>query len=549
MNDLLREHIGEIALLIYILYPLLKRWYDRTKKRQKKAGGRAKKERTAPERSKPGRTVPKRPDGKPRTRRPEPRRPEPRPQTPDLLQVARAETERLEKEASHLLDRATADPRLDRMAPALREDLRTRLTAIRRALDGSPTLSTLVQETTALRGLDELLSYLARIIRQRILAPASVSTRADRMIDDLYWPLLRFCDAQNLRLQTSEPVAVSGHWDRTMAPRFASTRVAPIPLPDGFEEEVWQWPGLATEVGRDFYYSFDPLEQSLHQRFDLPYQVKLPSSDGEVDARWLMGLFGPWLPDTFADVMGTLMLGPAYVEWLRRRYRDPSSPQRTAALYQNGALIDERPPARLRMYGSVRVLHHLGHHQEADALWERWEAEHPDIRLYFLPLGGRWAGLADETLHSLADSLIDALLLQPWPELEGFQLLSIPGLAYLHAEHSEVERVVEALSKGRTVEADARWIIAAAVLAAAGQPTLHEVIFDAAWRSLALVETPARETQLSLSRLRRSDTIGRALVTSVRSRAAIRQAIILGAALSPRGKTQADRTLTIGRRR
>ena len=36
MPDWLSEHIGEIALLIYIVYPLLKRWWDRGKERQER---------------------------------------------------------------------------------------------------------------------------------------------------------------------------------------------------------------------------------------------------------------------------------------------------------------------------------------------------------------------------------------------------------------------------------------------------------------------------------------------------------------------------------
>jgi hypothetical protein len=31
MEELLREHLAEIALLIYILYPLFKRWRNRQK--------------------------------------------------------------------------------------------------------------------------------------------------------------------------------------------------------------------------------------------------------------------------------------------------------------------------------------------------------------------------------------------------------------------------------------------------------------------------------------------------------------------------------------
>jgi hypothetical protein len=536
MKDLLREYIGEIALLIYILFPLLKRWYDRRKKQRKRDARPARPESAARTPTEPREEAPssERARAEPTEQRPKPPATKPRPAQPDFLGAARAEGERLEQEASRLLDQAITNPRLARVAPALRHDLLGRVGAIQRSLQGSPTLSTIVQDTAALRGLDELLRYLSRIMRQRMLAPRSIYSQADRMADDVYGPLLAFCNAQNLSLKTSQPITVSGDWGRSVAPRFAPTHLAPIRLPDDFERSLWQWPTLAAEVARDFYYSFEHLEQDLHERLKLPYQVQVPSTDGQVDTRWLTQLFGPWLSDMFVNVMGTVMLGPAYVESLQRRQRQPTSPQRTAAILPNGPFIDERPPARLRVYTTVRVLHHLGRHRQADALWEGWEAEHPDIQLYFLPVGDRWAGLADHTLHSLVDSLVDRLVLQPWPELEGFPLMNIPELAYLHAEHAEVERLTEPLAGGAEVDADSRWIIAAAVLAAAAQPALHDSILEAAYRSIARIEASAREPQLQTARPARAQAIGRALMASLRNPSAMREAIVLGEALGPR---------------
>lgn len=535
MKDLLREHIGEIALVIYILFPLLKRWYDRRKKQREQATRPAEAKSPAKSRTTPQEraSAPERVRTEPSVRRPKSPAAPRGPEQPDLLGEARTETQRLEQEASRLLRRAATNPRLARVAPALRDDLLGRLAAIQRSLEGSPTLSTIVQDTAALAGLDELLRYLSRIMRQRMLAPKGIFSLADRMTDDVYRPLLAFCNAQNLRLRTSQPVTVSGAWDRSVTPHFASTHLGPIRLPDDFEDSLWQWPSLAAEVARDFYYSFNHLDDDLHDRLKLPKQLQLPSSDAEVDARWLTLLFGPWLPDIFADVMGTLMLGPAYVESLQRRYRETASPQRTAAILPNGPFIDERPPARVRIYISVRVLHHLGRHQEADAQWDLWEAEHPDIRLYFLPLGGRWAGLADQTLHSFVDSLVDRMVLQPWPELEGFQLMNIPELAYLHAEHTQVERSMESLVKGAVINSDSRWIIAAAVLAAAAQPALHDSILEAALQSIARMEAPTRAPQLPATRPARTATIGKDLLASLGNPNAIREAIILGEAFRP----------------
>lgn len=535
MKDLLREHIAEIALLIYILYPLLKRVFDRRKKQREQASQRAEAKKSTSSATQPHTPAPAA----------EPARPEPpppsavpppaatRPAEPDFLGAARSQAQRLTAESSRLLGQAQANPRLSRFVPALRDDLLGRLRAIERSLDRNPTLSTLVQETTALGSLEELVRHLSRMMRQRILAEKSLPAYGDPMVDDCYAPLIEFSRAQNLELRTAQPIAVTGDWDSSVIPRLASTRVAPIRLPVDFERSVWQWPAIAREVARDFYYSFEHLEQDLHARLGLPYEAEVPASDRDVDARWLAQLLGVWLPELFADVMGALMLGPAYVQMLGRTYRNPGSPQRTAAIFRNGTRIDDRPPARLRVHAAVRVLHHLGRHREADELWALWETENPDVSLYFLPLGGRWAGLADEALHSVADSVLDTLALHPWPELEGFQLMNIPDLAYLHAEHAEVERLTSELGRGSLVAADSRWIIAAAVLAASAQPALHDSILETARRSIAGVGPEERTPERRTTRTAPSRTIAQILLSSVKSPKAVREAIVLGAALEP----------------
>ena len=532
MRELLTEHLGEIALLIYILYPLYKRWRDRQKKKREQAGTAQETTARAPARKEPQRSPP---SGQPRRELPpKPRRETAvakRPTEHDFAAAASAQLDRLKQEASRLLSRAESDPRLARLVPALREDLLGRLDMIDHSLKSSPTLSTIVQETTVLRGLDALLRYLKTMAQQRMYGRSSFVGDADAMADACYAPILEFARAQGLDLRTSQPVVVTGDWDLSIVPRFASTRVAPLRLPVGFEHSLWRWPAIAHEVAHDFYYSLGPLDRDLHARLRLPHEVELPMSPGELDGTWLRQLFGAWLPEIFADVLGTVSLGPAYVETMRRAFRNPSSPQRTAAIFQDNALIDEHPPARLRLYMATRVLHHMGRHEEATAQWEQWEAEHADVRLYYLPLGGQWVGLADEALHTIADAVIDTLVQDPWPELEGFHLRDIPGLAYLHAEHAEVARLADQLARGQTVDADVRWIMAAAVLAAASQPTLHDQILDAARRSIVGV---GQEPELAAPALRlRGGAIGETLVASLRQPDAVREAIILGAAFTP----------------
>ena len=532
MREFLTEHVGEIALLIYILYPLFKRWRDRQKKKREQAGKAPETTAGAPAPKEPRRSPPSpQPSRGPR---PKPR-PQPvvaqRPTEADFLAAARAQLDRLKQETSRLLTRAESDPRLLRLVPALREDLLGRLEVIERSLNSSSTLSTIVQETTVLRGLEELLRYLKTMAQQRVHGASSFVGDADAMADACYAPILEFARAQGLDLTTSQPVVVTGDWGLSIVPSFASTRVAPLRLPVGFAHSLWLWPAIAHEVAHDFYFSLEGLDRELHARLGLPHEVELPMSSGELDSAWLRQVFGAWLPEIFADVIGTVTLGPAYVETMRRAFRNPSSPQRTAAILQDNALIDEHPPARLRLYMATRVLHHLGRHEEANTLWEQWEAEHADVRFYYLPLGGQWVGLSDEALHSIADSMIDVLVQSPWPELEGFHLRDIPGLAYLHAEHAEVERLSSDLARGETVDADVRWVMAAAVLAATEQPTLHDQVLEAARRSI--VGVGAKREEVEPARPRPSRTIGQALAASLKKPTAIQEAIILGAAFTP----------------
>jgi len=390
MPDWLREHIGEIALLIYIVYPLLKRWRDRRKQRREHAQTR---EPTQPQEQKKQ----QRPRGRVRAREPNRERvrardrdrdrdrdrPEdPRPTEADYIDAARARLDRLEQAASRLLERADSDLRLARLAPTIRDDLLRRIGIVKRSLSGTPTLSTIVQETTVIAGLEELLRYLSTMARQRTTGQGSLLADADAVADAFYAPILELARVQGLDLRTSQPVAIMGDWSLSIVPRFASTRVAPLRLPRGFEHDVFRWPAIAHEVAHDFYYSLESMDENLRVRLALPVGVPVLESGREVDEGWLRELFGAWLPEIFADTLGTIMLGPAYVEAMHRAFRNPSSPQRTAAIMQEGSTIDEHPPERLRLYMACRVLHHLGRHEEANMSWERWEAEHRDVRFY-----------------------------------------------------------------------------------------------------------------------------------------------------------------------
>ncbi|MGB5683208.1 MAG: hypothetical protein WBM47_15260, partial [Polyangiales bacterium] len=167
MPDWLREHVGEIALLIYIVYPLIKRWWDRRKERRarKETRTQTQKQTQTSTQTKTRATT----QAKTRTgaQAKTVQQTESRPKEAQFLEAARKRLNRLKQETSRLLLKAQTDPRLARLAPALGEDLLGRIEPIERSLRGNPTISTVVQDATLIQGLEELLRYLSAMAQQR----------------------------------------------------------------------------------------------------------------------------------------------------------------------------------------------------------------------------------------------------------------------------------------------------------------------------------------------------------------------------------------------
>ncbi len=107
MEELLKDWLGTIAILIYIIYPLLKRWQESRKKSRERAAKATPKPGRAPEA--PARAEP-RPRPAPAVER--------RPTEPDFLAAAQAQLARLKTETSRLLARAENDVRLARLESA-----------------------------------------------------------------------------------------------------------------------------------------------------------------------------------------------------------------------------------------------------------------------------------------------------------------------------------------------------------------------------------------------------------------------------------------------
>ena len=101
------------------------------------------------------------------------------------------------------------------------------------------------------------------------------------------------------------------------------------------------------------------------------------------------------------------------------------------------------------------------------------------------------------------------------------------------SEHAEVERLGGTLARGETVQGDVRWIMAAAVLAAAEQATLYDQILEVARLSIIGIGTEERHAEAPKVRRLATGAMAKTLVASLRRPDSIREAIILGEAIRP----------------
>lgn len=512
--------VALIALIIYIIYPFFKKRREKTREQKPK---KQKKKRQKKPARKPLEAM---------RRPPAPIAPPVRTEH-ELITQTRDRATALRDRAAALLQQAGEDPRNERFVNAIQSDVLEPVATFLSRLDSSMSLSTLMQDSQVLSDLGKLLEIFEAMARQRLGRDIDYLSDADQIADACYGPLISFSEAHGVPLRTKTPIAVRSDWDLSIVFNLAETSVAPLRVPAALSNSLWLWPGVAHEVAQDFFYSVDDLELSLHRRLGLPMQAHIPSHPSDINSLFVRQMFGPWLPKIFSDVLATWTLGPAYVEAMQRAYARRDDPAQAAAVHHDGVLIDVQPPAHLRLYIAARVLHHLGLHKEADEQWARWKREHQDQEVIYVPIQDQWGAVEEEVFIEPADDLVDALLEQSWPELSGATLIAIPGLPYLHAEHSRVLALQARLANGEQVHAASRLVIAAAILAAAANPAQHDVILQAARGSITGVTIKEAARPVRGVRASSGDLAG-AFRHSLRNPAAIREAIIVGAVFAPR---------------
>lgn len=396
-----------------------------------------------------------------------------------------------------------------------------------------------------LEELDLMCDYLEHIGLQRHTSERAWLGDADALAESCYRPVVDFATAQALGLHTMHPVSLAHGSGLTIDLSFSDSKLAPLMLPEGFDTNLFWWPAVAHEIGHDFFHSVDGLRQSLFDEMALDDTFRLPLTPDHWTANDVHEMFGAWLEEIFCDLIGTLILGPAYVASMTHLFANPEHP--VAVWIGAGAdgLLGEHPPRHLRVLLCCEALDYLGQHHAAIEYLKTWTTTHEGSDSYYVPCqNGAWIGLPPELIETRAKAILQQLFQDNWEALEGYHLIDIPGFSYQHAEHAKVMRYVAKLVKGHALRGDTRLLVAAAVVATRAHPSRAALIRKALQASIVGLGTgerswrrardPRGARRMKKRRLDMGQVVGSGFVEEMRDPHVVGQAIAVGATFAPR---------------
>jgi len=297
---------------------------------------------------------------------------------------------------------------------------------------------------------------------------------ADGLARACYRPLLSWA-RHNLSLPDREPISFVAARDQVDLRGFPEAGVAAVALPTAFPGRLHGWPQVAHEVGRDFLDSVQGLKWELRNRFGLPDRYPIPfASRGYLSQDEVLLPFGGWLEWLFGDLLGTLLLGPAYPMALRDLLASPGNPGTVTAVgvAPDNAYYAAEPPAHLRMSVAIAVLDDMGFPEEQQRIWQSWNERHGWPEWLYLPT--RVEGWIEAPVSHFVDTagqVADLIMNETLGALSDHSLGDIPGLAFTAELQAAAEQAATAALERRSPpDADPRVALAGVVLARERKP-------------------------------------------------------------------------------
>jgi hypothetical protein len=414
-------------------------------------------------------------------------------------QAVRDQLQALENEASSqssTLGRSASNrplgQALDRMVVHQSLELRQELDRLPTDSEGAVALARITAQASTLQRTSETLVWIAQQ-REHPTYGAPLAM-ADRIVEACYGPLLQFA-AHRFAVPNRAPISFVATRDRMDLSDFSAAGLTAVALPNAFPDRLTGWSMVAHEVGRDFLESVQGFKWELRNRFGLPDRYPVPfASRGYLSEEEVLLPFGPWLEVLFGDLMGSLLLGPAYAESLAELLANPRNPSAVVVVgvTRDGASYTAEPPAHLRMAVAVAAMDDLGEGEQQQRIWQSWSERHGWPRVLYLPTRVEgWIEAPVQSFTDMAESVADLMLLEPMSALGDQSLDGVPGLAYSEVQQGAMDQVKSvALAGGDGSASDPRALLAGVL--AAEQEAPHRSRQLLAWlqRTLAPQASP-----------------------------------------------------------
>ncbi len=419
------------------------------------------------------------------------------PATADRAAIARvaAAVTAIGGRARPLAARCDAERLCGPLRPTLRDFVLPRLTQAESALRGNvpqPALARLAASIRYLDGLTRLLEVMAE--QRRDPALDELIDDADALAAACYQPVLEYCRNLGIPLSSNRTATLFGDGCSPALGRIDDpTGLAILHLPWEWLSEVHRWPAIGHEVGHDFYGSVDGLDQEVLRRAGLGQEdgrVTIVDSD-DVTMSDVARIIRRWRNELCADAFGAMMLGPAYAMATAAIFASPDDPRQALLVDADGNRYDVHPPGHVRVAAVCRLLVNTGFGQLCEDIEKRWRAQHRNPNFILLPTTAGIVAVQDEPFIERAVALTTTLQREGHAALKGVPLYSMPGFDFGPREHVASRRIRDAFLAGSAPgAADARLLIAGAVLAWAERPQDGGRILQAARLAVGNLELP-----------------------------------------------------------
>ncbi|MGD8394943.1 MAG: hypothetical protein PVF43_05670 [Candidatus Eiseniibacteriota bacterium] len=418
-----------------------------------------------------------------------------------------------------LVAAAAIDPAIaERLATVLDHSMTRHLAAVRQRSDsleaGGDQVgeAELAQATHAiyaeLTRLGELLEITGQMVAQRRdPETCQVLGDADALAEACYRPILDFCRHHGIEAHSNVPMTLLHPGGTALHVSFLADQLAPITLPHAVRHEPWRWPAIAHEIAHDLmvtvpgfldelagHLGLDPatLERrapgtgsdrpggdapdGASSAADSAHRDEIDdeawSTESGLDPAIERTLFLAWMEEIAADVIGVLMIGPAYLRAMTALFARPDALLEVLAIpVAADGTLDPHPPRHLRVHLTAHVLRRMGYGSRGAELRRQWDTLHGEPEAFAVVTSELQQLLPAAALIERANDLGDRLYNAEMQVMAGHRLADVPGLEFGTGHLRRAETAARSLARGVPAAFDARSLIAAATEAALDDPS------------------------------------------------------------------------------